>query len=455
MDQQSREIVYRKNLIIRDPVHLLQKLMILYIAVWSVAPPLEVGNVFRLAALVCAAGWFILDMMRGLRLKRIHVFALLFIFLVIAVSIVENGGQYSKLLKQVTWFMLVMAFIMNYSYRGRWNELKLLVPLMLALLIVFNIVTSRELIIDPTLARRIVRADEEIYAYMKRGVGGYELVYSQVLMFPVILSWTINAFKNNKIFFALGVGWTLSYATLILSAGYSIAIVTTICAALILFFNRRRSIVPALTATLILIVILVLMIGYVDPVRTTLLEIFDGTKVANKVQDIYDSIHGVEVADSIMERWIKYKSSLLAIFNYPVIGGLWWASGGGHSAILDAFAKYGLFGGVMFIKMFYHVVTKLKRGARGMKGLRLANAMMISLILVSLLDTVPYNMVFPVLIVTPVFLNYIKEWGGFDESSLDGERSSRGYLSDLIYKLRKPRRMGGGDGTTPGQPTGY
>ena len=455
MDQGSREIIYEKNLILRKPIPLLQKAMIFYIAIWSISPPLEIDSIFRMAALVCAVGWFVLDMIRGLRLRQMHLFGLLFVFLVVLVSIIETNGELSKLLKQISTYLLVMAFIMNYSYRDRWDELKMLVPVMLVLLFVFNILTTRELIIDPTLSRRIVRADEEMYTYMRRGVGGYELVYSQVLLFPAILSWTISALKGKKLWFAFGIAWIVSYITLILNAGYSIALVTTISATFVLFFGKNKSILPSLIITLSFIVIIVLLIGYVDPVRLYLMESFEGTKVARKVEDIYNSLHGTIVADSIMERWIRYKTSMRAILEYPGIGGLWFGEIGGHSAILDSFAKYGVFGGIMFLKMYFHAPGKLKQNASNKKELRVANSILIAFILVTLLDTVPYNMVFPAMILLPILLNDISNWGGFDESPLDGKYSPRRFVRKIIDKIRKFRRMDRSDGSGPWQPSGH
>ena len=86
------------------------------------------------------------------------------------------------------------------------------------MLIVFNIITFRELEIDPTLARRIVRADVEIYPFMRRGVGGFALEHMQVFVFPVLLAWIIKSFKNHKFYFFIGVIWVVSYVLLILNS---------------------------------------------------------------------------------------------------------------------------------------------------------------------------------------------------------------------------------------------
>ena len=63
----------------------------------------------------------------------------------------------------IAFFMLVVCFIINSYYKESWAELRWLVPVVLILFIIWNYKTVQALIADPTIARRIVRDDEEIY----------------------------------------------------------------------------------------------------------------------------------------------------------------------------------------------------------------------------------------------------------------------------------------------------
>lgn len=426
MDQQNtlNNSNNRISVINRPIIPTLQKLMMLYLAVWSISPPLDIDDTYRVIALVCAVGWFVLAMANGLVLERIHLYALGFLLIVVLTNIIENKGDLSNIMRPMSYYMLVMSFIMNHSYQNRWEELRILVPVCLVLFIVFNIITFRELIIDPTLSRKIVRADEEIYPYMRRGIGGYALVYSQVFLFPLLVSWIKNSFKYHRVNFLIGVIWAVTYILLILNAGYSIAIVTTIISLIILLIYNRKSVIPVVIISLLLIILLVWLIGYVDPFREALLSFFDGTKVARKIDDIYNSLHGKVVADSIQSRIDAYLFSLQTIFTFPFIGGLWFQAGGGHSALLDVFAQFGVWGGYMYVKMFYCVPVSLKKETNDKKDLRVANAFLISLILVTLLDSLPYNMVFPVLIIAPILINQIHKWRKENEGSLDRQSAA-------------------------------
>ena len=398
---------------------ILQTLMILYLTIWSIAPPLSIDNIYRTIALVCAVGWFILAMANGLSLLRNHLYSLGFMLMVVLINIIQSQGDLSNIMRPIAYYMLVVTYIMNYSYQNRWEELHIIIPVCLVLFVFFNVLTYRELILDPTLARRIIRTDESMFQYMRRGIGGYALIYSQVFLFPVIFSWIKVAFKYHRVYFSLGVIWMVTYFLLILNAGYTIAVVTTIVSTIVLLIYKRKSVVPAVIISLAIIIFLVLLIGYVDSFREALLNMFSGTKIANKIEDIYNSLHGKEVADSIQIRLDRYWLSIQKIFTYPFIGCLWFSAGGGHSALLDTFAQYGIWGGYLFVKMFYCVPVNLKNKSDDKKDLRIANAFLVSLILVSLLDSLPYNMVFPIMIVAPAFINDLKKWRKENESSLD------------------------------------
>ena len=419
MDQQNVLKPHNRITIDTPITSVLQTLMLLYLTVWSISPPMDIDNIYRVIALICAVGWFILDMANGLKLERIHLCALGFLLLVVLINVIQNQGSLSNIMRPMSYYMLVIAFIMNHSYQNRWDELHMIIPVFLGLLIVFNIITFRELIVDPTLARKIVRADEEIYPYMRRGVGGYALIYSQVFLFPVLLAWIKNSWKFHRFYLVLGIVWTVTYIMLILNAGYTIAIVTSIISLVILLFYKRKSVIPAVIISLLLIILLVLLIGYVDPVREALLSFFDGTKVAQKIEDVYNSLQGKVVADSIQDRIDRYWASIQTIFRFPLIGGLWFSAGGGHSAILDTFAQFGVWGGYMYVEMFYCVPMMIKKDFGNNKDKCIANAFLISLLFVTLLDSLSYSMVPPVLIVAPVLFNDIQKWRVENNNSLD------------------------------------
>ena len=389
----------------------LQKLMMMYVIAWSISPPLQIDTKYRLLAIGCVAVWFWQYLSHNsLNLPDIYKYSIGFAVAVAVIGFIKYQ-DFSSLIKPMGYYLLVFAFILNYLHRNSWNELEILIPFVLILLVIFNLKTLSIIHFNPNAARDLVRNDESTYSYLRQGAGGYGLLYPQVCIFPMMIAWLMRAIRKNRLFFAAGVAWLISYVLFILDSGYTIAVVATVVSLIILFFYKRKSITLAMTVTLVLIILIVWLIGYVPSVRNFLLDIFDGTKVAKKVNDIYMSVTTDTVADSIFVRMQAYQTSLTSILKFSVLGGLWFGEIGGHSALLDTVAQYGFWGGYLFINMMYCVPMQIKKTTENAKCLQIANASFISTLLITLLNSAPYQFVFLILIFQPILYYDIRKWG--------------------------------------------
>lgn len=390
---------------------LIQKFTVLYLIVWTVSPPLQIGLVYRLLALACAGVWFVIWFIREnpVVLGKDQVSSIFFLIAVIGVVYFESNDL-SSIIKQIAMIMLVICFMMNHFYKERWDELSGLIPIILILLIIWNGNTINALIQDPTIARQLVRGDEETYAYLQQGIGGYSLIYPQVCICPVIFAWIIKAFNNNKFLFALGAAWLVSYIWLLSLAGYSIAIFASVTGAILLFFYRGKSAVAAFAVAAAIFISVMAAIMYVESFRNWLLNMFDGTAVAKKITDLVSTSETGETGESIQVRINAYVNSIETIFKYPITGALWRDGGGGHSAFLDIVSKYGLLGAYMFSKITYSVPIFYKNNHEGTFLISAANAMLISLLFVSVLDSFNYSFTCMILIVAPLFFEDILKW---------------------------------------------
>ena len=390
----------------------IQGVLVLYITFWTIAPPLQIDLIYRLAALGAAGLWIILNIPKGFDFERIHILAFVFLMLVVAVALVESKGDFEHVLRPINYYLLVLAFLMAHCYKDRWDELSWIVPIILLALAFFNYKSYQVVEADHTIARLIVRDDVEIYDYMRQGVGGYGLLYSQVCVFPVIVAWIYSAFRRHKLKFAIGIVWLVSYLLYLSNAGYSIAVMVTFTSLIILLFYKRKNISLAVIITALIVLLIIWLIGYNDAFRNALLQFFDGTKVASKINDVYLSITTEDTADSVMSRITRYKSSINVMFTYPIIGGLWFkgGSGGGHSAMLDTFAKYGAFGGYVFIRMVFDYPSATKEKHPNSTVMHIANAALVSLLFVLLFDSLPYNLVCTIMFILPICFNDINNW---------------------------------------------
>lgn len=390
---------------------LIQKIAVLYLIVWTISPPLQVAMIYRLLALACAGVWFVIWLIREnpVVLGKQQVGALFFLLGVIGVAFIESGG-FSEILKQISMIMLVICFLMTHFYKEKWDELSGLIPIILILLIIWNSNTINALTEDPTIARKLVRDDEQTYAFLEQGIGGYSLIYPQVCICPVILAWILKAFQKNKLLFAVGAVWLVSYIWLLSLAGYSIAIFASVMGAILLFFYKGKSAIAAFVVAVAIFIGIMAAIMYIDGFRSRLLEMFDGTAVAKKINDLVSTSETGETGESIQVRIYAYSNSIDDILKYPLIGSLWRESGGGHSAFLDTFSKYGLLGVYMFSTITYSVPVSYKNSSTNTFFVSAANATLITLLFVTFLDSMNYSFTCMILIVSSLFFEDILKW---------------------------------------------
>lgn len=393
-----------------------QMLAVLYLVIWTISPPLEIDLTYRLLALAAAAVWFVVLLFREnpVVLGKEQVAALFFMLTVILVTFIQFES-FEDVIKQIGIFMLVICFIMNYYYRDKWDELSGILIVVFVLLIIWNIKTYTALVEDPTIARKLVRDDESIYSYLRQGVGGYSLVYPQVCVASAALAWTIKAFRRNWLKFAVGAVWAVTFVLLISKAGYSLAIFTSAVGAFLLLLYKGKSGISAFLVALAVFAGSMMAILYLHDFRSFLLEIFDGTAVAKKINDLVATGDSGTAEGSIQDRVVAYKGSVDVIVKYPLIGALWRGSGAGHSALLDTMAKYGVFGAVMFSMMFYAVPRYYKKKYNNRFVLSMANSSMVSLLFISLLDSFSYAFVCMILIVLPMLFQDVIKWTGVEE----------------------------------------
>ena len=389
----------------------IQQISVLYMVIWTISPFMEIDNIWRFAALGAFVLWLICAMNRGLHLEKIHMLALAFVALVVIVNIIQTNG-FGKIMRPIQYYMMVLFFIIGHFYKDKWKELYFIVPIILLLLIFFNFKSAFTVMDDPTIARKLVRNDEEIYQYLRQGIGGYSLIYPQVVSFPVLVMWIYKSLNQKKLNFIIGIVWLVSYVLFVINANYSIAITGSLFSLIILLFYKGHSAALAFSVSVGLFIALMLMILYWESFRNMLLEFFDGTAVAKKINDLVATSESGQAEGSINARIIRYQLDIETIIHFPIVGGLCWGSGGGHSAIGGAFAQYGLFGGYVFCKIMYSVPAIFKKQFGYKHIQQMANANLVVLLYVTMLDSMTYSFIGMILIITPILYENIIEWDG-------------------------------------------
>lgn len=244
---------------------LIQTVAVMYLLVWSVSPMLQIDMIWRLLALGFAFAWFFIEFFRHFEFTAMQIWAGLFMAGVALITYFRYGAD--QVIGQIAVYMMVLAFFINVYSSDEWENYKYAVPIILCLLIYFNYRTATALAQDASLARRLVRDTEELYVYLRKGVGGYGLVYPEVCIAPVIYAWTLKSFEGHKLYCLIGVAWTVSFWAVIMNAGYSIAIFAALISFIILLFYRGQSFIPVILISAGIIIVIVLALVYWEGFR--------------------------------------------------------------------------------------------------------------------------------------------------------------------------------------------
>lgn len=401
----GKRMISRKQ----SAIAILQMISVLYIVVWSISPPLQIDLIYRLMAVVCAGFWFVAAIIRHLKFRDKDMYLMIFLLWTFIISTIYYGG-FKDALADIALYILIMVSVMYTHYANKMYEIKFIHIVVLGLLIIWNSITWRALLVDDHIMRYLVRNDTSFYSYMRQGVGGYGLIYSQVCIFPSVLSWIKSSVKKNRICMFIGSVWLISYMGIVINASYSIAILSTCISIYIIFFNRSRKPYKMILIITIFLIIGVYSLVRFESFRDVIIEFFNSQTIENKINDLLLSFTNEEVEGSFLARYSRYKSSCITFLSYPITGGLWWEGSGGHSAILDMFARFGIVGGIVSYKMLTRVPYMYISRTKNFYVFNTCIATYVSIIFVGVLNSFSYQFIPLLILVMPLFFNDITVW---------------------------------------------
>ena len=354
----------------------IQNIMIFYVCLWATSPILGYGLVFRVLAVIAVAIWAVLEMARpqGIfgRMTAPVLFVAVYIVYNITVESVLVGTDGLTVYLQV-WIMLFLLVV----YESRRYNPATLAPVfwgMLATMPIWIIATYSSLSDGGEFnARRLSRSSDFAREISEQGVGGFGLIYSIVLLLPILLVMLVRLRRFDfrsapTLLRAIPYGVVgliaINFVTatiLILKAGYSFAVVISLSAVAAAFFIKKRS------AALIVIipVIGVFLLYFGEGIMLTILEILapivEGTPYARKVADIVDSLNAQSAVGTAGIRMERYVRSLTLFMENPIFGVFSREQIGKHSPFLDTLAQYGIvIGGIFIYLMLYLPVRMMK-----------------------------------------------------------------------------------------------
>lgn len=354
----------------------LQNFAVAILCLWITSPPLIANSLARALALLSLVVWGALEVLRtkGIFLRPTWPVLGAGLFIVYDLVLWYALGEW-ELVSHIQMYILLALLII---YESRRNDPKSLAPVfwtMMLTLPIWWITTLRGFdTFGSHAARTVVRSSEAAMEMMQQGVGGYSLIYSSLILVPVLVLMTfrwrefdtssaprfLRAFP--RAFHLMPPVMLALIIVLVLRAGFTIAVIVMVAAMIVSLMYLRPRPWTLLMAPLAAFFLVFGGQVLLQDVIELLIPVADGTSFANKLRDLQLSLDARGSAGTVADRTERYLRSINSFLENPLLGVLGDRGVGNHSAYLDYFAQRGLFFGTLFMAlMLYLPVRMLQR----------------------------------------------------------------------------------------------
>ena len=294
-------------------------------------------------------------------------------------SIIEWGYQ-------VLIFLLpiVVGYALLYESYARIERLSNVICFAL----VITAITSVIGLVQYPSAARILATIESAQSdlailYSWHNIGGYEFIYTIVLMYPIL----IYAYKRKKISLPFTICIVIGILSLILLSEYTTALLLLGISSMLFFVKRDLNVQDVFVIAILAIIVLFVLNDYVADFFRSLSTIINSQDISERLLALSGGTTGLEASDD--NRIFLYRKSFNTFLEYPLFGSF--ISGdirvGGHSAILDSLAQFGLVGASVLFFMYRKIYRIFIRPFNKNKGYGYLVWSFLQAIILSVLNT--------------------------------------------------------------------
>ena len=224
-------------------------------------------------------------------------------------------------------------------------------------------------------------AEAVLYGWLN--LGGYEFVYSVVLLHPL----AILAYKKGKINKWLAILCSIATIALAVYSEYTTALLMSLLSSFLYFFKKNLTVKQLLGLVVLALFMFTIFSSLFSKLLIWLAEIIDSDTMAMRLKALATGKMGADEGDN--NRFELYKRSFLTFIKNPIFGSF--INGGygvgGHSFILDMLGQFGLCGLAILIFMYRAIYIKFFKKYQNTEGYGYVLWVFILTILLSLLNT--------------------------------------------------------------------
>ena len=342
------------------------QIFIFLLALISFFPVFRWTQNYNIIWFITAIGWLVSTLIDSpsflLKLSKYNFYLYIFFIYVILISYINNeiaiGNRFIDIFQV---FIFYLAYEKN-RLIGKSINTRKIVLLLAPFIILTSVFSIYYLNISGDYARNIVYEQ-------RRMIGGYSFTYFSVFINIFLL------YLYRKNVFKTYIGFLIIALIIVMSTNILMANYTT--AALLLFlamigrlfftYSRLRS---KILGVLFLLIILFVSSQFLVFVLDFLYELDPMSLNSSRLMEFRDLISGNSIGHSIEERFIKFSGSIEHFFKNPITGSIFVGLDrnvdmfdlfGQHSQVLDTFALFGIFIGILQLYILFkpfHIYLK-------------------------------------------------------------------------------------------------
>lgn len=376
---------------------LLQLCLTCGIVCWLINPVSE--NIYVLAMMTITwlviAGFRNYEALSIIFLKRWYVWAYLWILVLFLYSCVGHVDFSLSYIMYAFCFGIGAYYIVCEDTKAA----TIITCVSIGYLLIISVSTLQAYEFVPGLSRILANGDINVViergggAFITPFIAGYGGIYGLAVL-SVVLMFCGSKKCLPRILRLFLITISIFWIFVVIRAEYLVAVMLIIIGLGYLLISRIKSKRTKLIMSIISVLLLILIFGFGQYFFIWLADRINISNFSIRLRELasFFSGNGLSNVSDAGERLSMYTTSISSFLDAPLFGkgtGILFLTYGNHSTILDAFAKYGLIGGIAFIVFYYNPMKNilLQFGDNNQKGYKMFLTLILILALINVADT--------------------------------------------------------------------
>ncbi|MBO4693994.1 MAG: hypothetical protein J5659_06375 [Clostridia bacterium] len=255
-------------------------------------------------------------------------------------------SESSTLLWGYQSMLFLLPVIIGYYYFYHKPENAYLLTIIVVFSLAVTVITTIVGLIQFPFAARTLATisesdDPENIKYAWHNIGGYDFIYTSVLLYPVI----ILSYKLKKIKLPVFLIIATALFALIVLSEYATALILFLLSSLLYLVGKNIGARQLLMLGVLFFLVIFFLWPIISNLFLWLADIFNSDVLKERLTALAGGITGLENSES--KRIELYEKSIQGFLSSPIFGKMMGSEmlSGGHSFILDSLANYGIIGG--------------------------------------------------------------------------------------------------------------